>query len=254
MVGVIPAGGPDFRLGKAKALLDAGDGTFLERAVAELRAVGADPVLVGVDESRGPLHAAVRAVGARPLHVAPDRGESLLSLALDVIRDMTPEPRAQEVHRSGGGDEPEAEGAPGPVPALLWLPVDLPLVQPETLRALVAGLREAGSASPPPALLRPSHQGKAGEPVILHPEWVQVLLGEDGTGADGTEPATNLEIPSDGPAPWAAWDRPLGEWGQAAPSVREIEVEDPGIHIRIRTLTDYRRRFPRVFRRRFQKW
>lgn len=244
MVGVIPAGGPDFRLGKAKALLDTGDGTFLERAVAGLRAVGADPVLVGVDESRGPLHAAVRALGVRALHLAPGGDDSLLSMALDVIREIPRDPRPM------GGGEMEAKGEPVTPPALLWLPVDLPLVQVRTLRVLVDGLREARHSSDPPAFLRPSYSGRAGEPLLLLPGWVQHLLAEGGTLPGGAAPETSPGAPS---TP-AAWDLPLEDWERTGPSLREIEVDDPGIHIRIRTLADYRRRFPRVFRRRFQKW
>jgi len=243
MVGVIPAGGPGYRLGKAKALLDAGDGTFLERAVAGLRAVGADPVLVGVDEARGPLHAAVRAVGAHALHVAPEEGGSLLSMALDVVRKISE------------GHTPSADGGPkGPAAtAILWLPVDLPLVRGETLRALVAEVGQTEDGSDPPALVRPTREGKPGEPTLLLPWWVRRLTAVDPTGADAREPANPTPIRSED-YPLPTWELPLEAWSHLGLPLGEVPVDDPGIHIRIGSLAEYRRRFPRVFRRRFQKW
>lgn len=238
LVGAIPAGGRELHLGKPKGLLDAGDGTFLERAVTGLRSLGADSILVGVDEPRGPLTSRVAAAGARSIQVPAGPGACFLSLALGSLIETAGLPE------EGVPPEPESAEQLHPPTVLLWLPVDLPLVQLDTLKQLVAALevglgqdghgesQEPGGGGPslPGELVRPTYGNRPGEVMAI------VLSGR-------------------APAPCSdPWTLPLEEWLHAGVPLREVAVDDPGIHKRIRTMADYRRHFPRVFRRRFQKW
>lgn len=243
-VGVVVAGGAGQRLGKPKGLLDSGDGTFLDRAIAGLRTVGADPIFVGVDEPRGPLTSAATALGARTVQVTGEGEDSLLRAGLELVwRSGSPTGDGM-----GSGREAPSQVEDSPVirsrlVAMIWLPVDLPLLHADTLQALLLAareearehgerreeIREPEEGVLPVALVRPTRGGRPGEPVVV------LLAGGD---AHSPEP----------------WDLPVEGWVQSGVRLREVEVDDPGIHSRIRTMADYRRHFPRVFRRRFQKW
>ncbi|GEM_PF-681474 len=238
LVGAVPAGGPEFHLGKPKGLFDAGEGTFLERSVAGLRTLGADPIVVGVDEPRGPLTSRVAAAGARSIQVEADAGTSFLSLALESVAESSGLPE------EGVLPDPEGVATPRRPTVLLWLPVDLPLVRTNTLRQMVATVgdvlsredvpesqgRRGGDPCLPDLLVCPIQGNRRGEVMAI-------LLGDLAP-----------------PPSYDPWTLPVEEWLTDGVRLLEVDVDDPGIHKRIRTMADYRRHFPRVFRRRFQKW
>jgi CTP:molybdopterin cytidylyltransferase MocA len=125
-------------MGRPKALLRVGGETFLRRAVSSLRGGGCDPVfaVVVAGDATGAREAA--AAGAQVL-TNPDPGEgpiTSLRLALDAAGDA-------------------AEG-------LVYLPVDHPLVRPETVAALLTAARSAGAA-----LTLPVHDGQRGHPAVF---------------------------------------------------------------------------------------
>ena len=142
--GVVLAGGASSRMqGRPKALLPAGPGgvTFLERIVTTLRAGGVDDVVIVTGHHHAPI--VDRAALLRPLvRVArnphPEQGQlSSLLAALQVV------------------DHPGVQ-------AMLVTLIDLPLVSPETVRAVLDAYRRAGAP-----LVRPGREGRHGHPVVF---------------------------------------------------------------------------------------
>lgn len=136
--GVVPSAGASVRMGRPKALLHVDGATFLERTVRTLRNGGCDPVFVVV--AAGDEEAAREAAGAGARVIEnPDPGEgpiTSLRLALTALDD------------SAAG--------------LVYLPVDHPLVRPETVRALLEAARVSGSS-----LALPVHEGERGHPAVF---------------------------------------------------------------------------------------
>lgn len=138
VAGVVPAAGLSTRMGRPKALLDAGGRSFVAAAVGALVAGGCDPVVVVVGPGQEDVARRARAAGAVVLE-NPDPGEgpiTSLRLALAVLGET--------------------------VGAVAYLPVDHPLVLPETVATLV----EAWRAEPRPLVL-PAVQGERGHPAVL---------------------------------------------------------------------------------------
>jgi len=142
--GVVLAGGASSRMGgRPKALLPTGYGseTFLSRIVSALRVGGVDDVLVvaGYHVEKIRLEADLVTPSIRVLHNQdPGRGQlSSLLVALSAI------------------DHPG-------VRAMLVTPVDLPLVSPKTVRAVIEGYRRTGSS-----IVRPTCDGRHGHPVLF---------------------------------------------------------------------------------------
>jgi molybdenum cofactor cytidylyltransferase len=142
--GVVLAGGASSRMGgRPKALLPTGRGseTFLARIVSAFLRGGVDDVVV---VSGYHTEAIVRAAEqlATPIRVlhnaAPERGQlSSLLIALAAI------------------DHPG-------VRAMLVTLVDLPLVSPATVRAVLEGYRRTGAP-----IVRPTRDGRHGHPVLF---------------------------------------------------------------------------------------
>ncbi len=116
-----------------------------------------------------------------------------------------------------------AEGAPPA--ALLYLPADIPLVRSGTVAALVTAWRETGAH-----LVLPWEGGKTGHPALFAGPLLDALVDPHlPEGARSVVEAHRSEA-------------------------LEVPVDDPGIHVDIDTLSDYRRHFPSAHRKRFQKW
>ncbi len=125
-------------MGTSKALLDAGGRSFLAAVVGALVGGGCDPVVVVVGPGREDEARRARAAGALVLE-NPDPGDgpiTSLRLALSVI----------------GG---EVEG-------VAYLPVDHPLVSPETVAALVDTLLDGDAP-----LVLPTVEGRRGHPALF---------------------------------------------------------------------------------------
>lgn len=204
ILGVVPAAGRSTRMGNPKPLMDADGATFLDRTVAALREGGADPIIVGLRDDRGPIHAAARQTGAHTL--VPEQVEdgpiATVRAALAWARD------------------PDLQG-------LLLLPVDHPKVKGETVHRLVEAFL---GADPRPSLAIPVHGDRSGHPVLFDASLFSELQ-EPGL-PEGARTVVRRHR-----------DRAL-----------EVPVDDRGILVDIDTLPEYRRHFPRAYRKRFQKW
>jgi molybdenum cofactor cytidylyltransferase len=184
--GVILAAGRSTRMSEPKPLLEVGGESFLRRSARTLRQAGCDRVHVVVNTDADWAEDAVRGVDAELVRNPDPDSEQVESLRI-VVR-----------------------GLPAHVAGVVVLPVDLPLVAPETVRALVAAFR----ATPGPLFL-PFHNGVAGHPVLLG----RALFAE-------------------------VLDSPLDEGIRSlimehSADLREVAVTDPGILIDIDTPDDY---------------
>lgn len=222
IAGIVPASGQSSRMGSPKALLDAGGRSFLERVTRALAEGGCTPVLVVVRDERSPVAAMARRVGA---HVVenPDPSDgpiSSLRRALEALR--TP-----AVARNTEQDEP--------IEACVLLPVDHPLVSDATVAAMLAAFRAAaaGSAAPAsaselPPVVVPTLNGKRGHPVLFAARLFPELMEE------GLEEGARTVV------------------HRYLDGLLNVPVDDEGILVDIDTLTEYRRRFPDAYRKRFQ--
>jgi molybdenum cofactor cytidylyltransferase len=141
IAGIVLAAGRSSRMGASKALLAASDtDTFLSRLVATLRAGGVpDPMVVARDDDEG-VRAEARRCGARVIvNPRADEGGQLSS----ILAGLAAVDHAR-------------------VRALVVMPVDAPLVTPQTIAELLA----AFDATLAP-VVRPCHRGRHGHPVLF---------------------------------------------------------------------------------------
>jgi molybdenum cofactor cytidylyltransferase len=191
VTGVVAASGRSSRMGAPKALLDAGGATFLARILDSLREGGASPLLVVVEDPLGPIGAEARRRGGVVV-LNPDPAQGPISSLRAAIGAL-----------------------PEDVAAILFCPVDHPLVRGATVRALI---EEFLRTRPP--LLVPTFQGRRGHPVLLGRRLFPELLAD--------------ELPE---GARTVVRRYLHEGLQ-------VPVDDPGILADIDTPDDYRRHFP----------
>lgn len=138
VAGVVPAAGASRRMGRPKALLDAGGRSFVAAVVGTLVGGGCDPVVVVTAPGQREVGRRAQAAGALVL-ANPDPGEGPITsvrLALAVL------------------------GAR--VEGIALLPVDHPAVRPET----VAALLEAFAPGDAPLVL-PTFGGRRGHPAVF---------------------------------------------------------------------------------------
>ena len=141
--GAILASGWSRRMGRSKALLPAGPGgpSFVRTLTTALQRGGIDDVLVIGRPDDLPLQAEVSTLGVGVRFVEnhhAERGQiSSIVAAVDAV------------------DHPGVEG-------LLVIPVDQPLIDSATVAALLSAFARAR-----PAVVRPTHQGRHGHPVVF---------------------------------------------------------------------------------------
>lgn len=190
VAGVVPCAGRSERMGTSKALLDAGGRSFLAAVVGALVGGGCDPVVVVVGPGQDDEARRARAAGALVLE-NPDPGEgpiTSLRLALAVLGA-------------------EVEG-------VAFLPVDHPLVSPETVSTLVDTL--LGGDAP---LVLPTVDGRRGHPALFRRTLFQAL--SDPSLEEGARSVVRAHL------------------NQAT----QVEVEDVGAVTDIDTPQAYRRAF-----------
>jgi CTP:molybdopterin cytidylyltransferase MocA len=149
IAGIVLAGGRSRRMGRPKALLQAGDATFLEHAIATLRAGGCDDIMVVVNDDNPEIARAIFEGCARAVTGAGPDSQQIDSL------------------RAG------LRALPDGTEAAVVLPVDHPRVAAETVRALIAAFRARGAP-----VVRPVYGGEHGHPVLFAAEVFDELLEE----------------------------------------------------------------------------
>ena len=195
IVGVVLAAGQGQRIGRPKAWLrTAREGeSFFGRACTVLAGGGVDRV-IGIIPAGGEAQAHGAAPGAILIvNRWPEEGQlASLQLALAAI----------------GALQVETEAA-------VVLPVDVPLVKEDTVRALIARWREAR-----PAVVRPvSTDGRHGHPVMCSAALFERLLAAD--PSVGAKPIVREHASADG----------------------DVLIDDEGAFIDIDTVEDYTRVF-----------
>jgi molybdenum cofactor cytidylyltransferase len=141
-------------MGRPKALLPAGDRTFVGRILGTLRFGGAGNPVVVVRSDQHAVIDEVDAAGGRAV-VNPRADEGQLSSLI------------------AGLDAVEAFDGPG-VDAVLVTLVDVPLIRPATVRTLI----DRAAESPAP-ILRAVHRGRHGHPVIFKRAMFEALRRAD---------------------------------------------------------------------------
>jgi len=144
-VGVVPSAGASRRMGRSKALLPLEGTPFVRHAVTALRDGGCAKVLVVVADGDARVAEESAAAGAHVI-VNPDPGEGPITSLRLALEQLDP-------------------GVAG----IVWLPVDHPLVLPETVRALLAEARASGAA-----VTLPVRGTKRGHPAVFR----RALFGE----------------------------------------------------------------------------
>jgi molybdenum cofactor cytidylyltransferase len=141
--GLILAAGRSSRMGQPKALLPAGPGgpTFVRQIAAVLVEGGViDALVVGRPDDRA-LRAEVESIGTPVRFVVNEHADS--GQLSSVIAGLN------------AADRPGVSG-------VLVTPVDVPLIQPATVQALLAAF-----ASGPAVVVRATYRGRHGHPVIF---------------------------------------------------------------------------------------
>jgi CTP:molybdopterin cytidylyltransferase MocA len=149
VAGVIPAAGSSTRMGRSKALLDAGGRSFLAATVGGLVGGGCRPVLVVLADGQEEETRKAVAAGAVPL-ANPDPGDGPITSIRIALRAL-----------------------PDEVEGIAVLPVDHPLVRPETVQALLAAFRESDAP-----IVLPVRDGEHGHPGLFRRSVFQELLDE----------------------------------------------------------------------------
>jgi molybdenum cofactor cytidylyltransferase len=175
-------------MGRPKALLEVGGQTFVRRILDTLRQAGVPEAVVVVRSGMTAVTAEVLASGFGRCveNPDPDRGQlSSLVVGLDAV------------------DRPD-------VSAALVTLVDVPLVRSSTVAELLA----RAAASPAP-ILRATHEGRHGHPVVFRRAVFAALRAAD--PAAGAKPVVR------------------------ALAVEDVEVDDPGVLRDVDTPQDYDR-------------
>jgi len=141
VVALILAAGASSRMGRPKALLPIGDGTFVTRVCRTLLEAGVDDLVV--------------VAGAEHHAVAAEIGEA--GLRARVVENA----RRQEGQLSSVLAGLAVADRPG-VDAVLVHLVDTPLVRPETVRAVLDAFRRTNAP-----IVRPAVGGRHGHPVLF---------------------------------------------------------------------------------------
>ena len=184
--GIVLAAGASQRMGSPKPLLTAGGHSFVRRVLQTLQTAGITDSVVVVRPDAGNVRDEVIAAGyGRPV-VNPDPGRGQLSSLVTGL---------------------DAVDAPGVSGVLVTL-VDVPLIEPATVAALLS--RASGSPAP---ILRATHRGRHGHPVVFKRVVFDALRGAD--LSRGAKPVMR------------------------AYGVENVEVDDPGVLRDFDTPEDY---------------
>jgi CTP:molybdopterin cytidylyltransferase MocA len=167
---VVLAAGKSTRMGRTKALLPLGSGTFVSRIVETFRSAGVDDVVVVVGHDGERVADALGRMDPPPRVVLnPDYETGQLSSILAGLR---------------------AIDRPG-VSAMLMTLVDVPLVSAETVRAVL--MRYRGTSAP---VVRPVNGDRHGHPVLLDRSLFGLIRAAD--PAAGAKPIVRAHVSAPG--------------------------------------------------------
>jgi len=183
---IVLAAGKSSRMGRPKALLPIGTSgdTFLTRILRELRAGGAQQIIIVIGSHAAEIRASLP---------ADDR-------SLTIVEN----PRFEEGQLSSllaGLDAAEAITGGAAVEAVMMTLVDLPLITAATVRAVLDAQRRAPDAP----LIRPRRGDRRGHPVIFHRALFEELRTAD--PSRGAKPVVHahaaeevsVDVDDDGP-------------------------------------------------------
>lgn len=150
LAGIILAAGLSSRMGAYKPLLEVEGVSMVRHVVERMRQAGAQPIFVVTGHRRAELEAHLQGAGVQCIF-NPDYAttQQLESLRL-ALAALPPETRR-----------------------VMISPADVPLVRPETVRALQAVQAD---------FVRPVYRGEVGHPVFLDTAYVPYLLAYGGPG------------------------------------------------------------------------
>lgn len=172
VAGLVLAAGRSERMGVAKAVLDAGGMPFAARMVRTLGSAGCAPVLVVLREAAGAAARAATEEGGVVVVNRGGRGGQIGSLRAGLAR-------LRELRE--------------PPSAVVFSPVDNPVVAETTVRALVKAWRRSGAA-----VVVPRRGAKRGHPVLadmrIAGEFFEEGLAEGARGVIRRNPGRVIEV------------------------------------------------------------
>jgi molybdenum cofactor cytidylyltransferase len=167
---IIPAAGLSSRMGCLKALLSFGEVTALERVIGLFVSCGVSDVRVVVGHAADRLAPILRSLGVASVF-NPDHAQGMFTSVVAGVRSLDPE-----------------------VDAFFFLPVDIPLVRPATIRRLLDGW--TGDRN---AVLHPTLDGRRGHPPLIggaHIPGIAAWTGDGGLGGYlRNQPAREIPVP-----------------------------------------------------------
>lgn len=176
---IVLAAGASTRMGRAKALLPAGNRTFVRRILETLSDAGVSEAVVVVRPGQADVIAEIEAAGfGRPVvNPRPDEGQlSSLIAGLDAV---------------------DRDGVEGVLVTL----VDVPFISADAVRTLIARAQRSDAA-----ILRAVHHGRHGHPVVFRKRVFDALRHADPAIGAKTVirdwPPEDVEVPD----PWVVED------------------------------------------------
>ncbi len=143
---LILAAGYSTRLGTLKPLLPLGRATIIEEAVQRFRTAGVDDIRVVTGYRAEELSPALKKLGVREIF-NPNYDQGMFASVGAGVRSLEPG-----------------------IAAFFLLPVDIPLVKPGTIKALLQTYRHGGAR-----IIYPRFQGLRGHPPLIASAWVADL-------------------------------------------------------------------------------
>lgn len=184
---LILAAGSSARMGSLKPLLPLGSSTVIEEAVRRWRAAGVEDIRVVTSHRAGELAAVLKRLKVRQLF-NPDYDQGMFASIRAGVRSLEPE-----------------------IAAFFLLPVDIPLVNPRTITAILEAHRRFAAR-----IIYPCFRGRRGHPPLISITCVQ-------------------DLPPDCDGGLRAY---LSRYGAEA---LDLEVMDEGVLLDCDTPEDYRR-------------
>jgi Uncharacterized MobA-related protein len=159
LAAVILSAGKSSRLPRFKPLLDLGGGSFLARAAQLFREAGVQDILAVTGTRAGEVAAHAQTLGMQPVF-NPDHEDGMFTSVRAGFTALSTLPLASE-----------------PIAGVFVLPVDIPLIRPATVRALVVAFHPADHE-----VLLPTYRGEPGHPPLIAAAAVPGILAWKGSG------------------------------------------------------------------------